>query len=72
MPCPFLACSIPRFIEEAKIFGDFFNSKDVSEIETAIVGKAHREGDLRTALSAFEIEDYFHQMSEDDLIAALF
>ena len=59
-------------IQKAKIFVDFFNEKDITEIEKALENKAHDELVLRELLSKFTIDAYFKGMTADDLLSALF
>lgn len=59
-------------IQRVKIYGDFFNEKDIIEIETALHNIAHEEKKIRKVFSQFQIEKYFHKMTEDDLITAMF
>ena len=59
-------------IQKVKIFGDFFNERDIAEIEKALESQAHNEAVLRAVLSHYTIDAYFKGMTEDDLIAALF
>lgn len=59
-------------ITDAKIYGDFFGTKDKADIEKHLVGLKHDREIIRKELSAFPIEDYFHKMSIDDLLLALF
>jgi lipoate-protein ligase A len=59
-------------IKQVKIFGDFFNKKDVVEVEAALTNIAHQEPSIRQVLSQFIIDEYFHKMTEDDLIEAMF
>ena len=59
-------------IEKIKIFGDFFNLRDIEIIEESLIGCKHEEKAIRQALSPFNIEEYFHQMTMDDLINAMF
>jgi len=59
-------------ITQAKIFGDFFNEKDISEIEAALENCPHDEEAIRKVLSVFKIESYFHGISLDELISAMF
>lgn len=59
-------------IQEAKIFGDFFGTKPVEDIEAALQGVAHDQDQLRDKLNSFKLEAYFHQMTIDDLMSALF
>lgn len=46
-------------IEEAYIYGDFFGSADVEEIETALVGISFTKEAIQKALAPFEMQDYF-------------
>lgn len=59
-------------IKAVKIYGDFFGSKDISEVEKLLIGVKHEEKAIRETLSKVKIEDYFHQMKADDLISVLF
>ena len=59
-------------IQKVKIFGDFFNERDIAEIEKALESQAHNEAVLRAVLSNYTIDAYFKSMTVDDLIAALF
>jgi lipoate-protein ligase A len=59
-------------IEKCKIFGDYFNTRETSEIEVALVGVKHEENAIREKLSQFEIDDYFRGVSVDELISCMF
>lgn len=59
-------------IKRVKIFGDFFNEKDITEIEEALVDIPHDEAAIRAVLNRYEIGRYFRNMSADDLIEAMF
>ncbi|RYD73243.1 MAG: lipoate--protein ligase [Sphingobacteriales bacterium] len=59
-------------IKKVKIFGDFFNEKDIAEIEASLEGTEHNEAAIRTTLSRFNIKEYFRNITEDDLIEAMF
>ncbi len=59
-------------IKKIKIFGDFFNKKDIAEVEAALIDIAHHESSIRQALSRFIIDEYFHHITEDDLIEVMF
>src|SRR5690606_11357542 len=68
---------INRDVEKGKIrgvksHGDFFNTKDISEIETALLGIEHQESAIRKVLDAYPIGDYFHQMTQDDILESMF
>ena len=55
-------------IKDVKIFGDFFGRYDVSEIENALIGVKHDEDDIRRVLSSFDINNYFANISIDELV----
>lgn len=59
-------------INKVKIFGDFFNHKDINEIEKALETIPHNELEIRKALSRFDIDDYFTNITIDDLLEAMF
>ena len=59
-------------IEAAKIQGDFFHIRDIGAIEKALQGCPHREEAIRERLSQFDLSSYFKDVSEDDLVAAMF
>lgn len=59
-------------IKQAKIFGDFFSEKGITEVEEALINTQHEETELRKALSQLPIEKHFRNIETDDLIAALF
>lgn len=59
-------------IDKAKFFGDFFGKYDIKPIETALIGVKHRPEDIRKILSSFNVNDYFSNISIDDLIEGLF
>ncbi len=59
-------------ILEAKIFGDFFGVKEVKDIENSLIGLPHDQEKIRTKLMEYEIDSYFHQLTLDDLMSALF
>jgi lipoate-protein ligase A len=59
-------------IKNCKIFGDYFNTKDTTEIEEALTGIKHEEIKIREALSKFEIDEYFKNVTIDELILGMF
>lgn len=59
-------------IQKVKIFGDFFNEKDIADIERVLENQAHNENALRKVLNTFTIDAYFKGMTTDDLVSALF
>lgn len=59
-------------IKNAKIFGDFFNTKDISEIEQALVGTPHNHIEIKQRLKNIDISMYFAKVSQEDFINGLF
>ena len=59
-------------IQKVKIYGDFFNEKDISEIESALINVPQNENNIRNIFNQFPIGKYFHNMSSEELISAMF
>lgn len=59
-------------IRNVKIFGDFFHVHDIEVVERAIENIPHNEESIRSELRAFDLNEYFEGISEDDLISAMF
>lgn len=59
-------------ITKAKIFGDFFHVHDIDEIERAIENTPHDEKSIRQKLEKYNIAEYFANISEEELISAMF
>lgn len=59
-------------IQKAKIFGDFFNIKDISDIELVLENTPHREDAIRKKLESYPISSYFKQITVDELIGSMF
>lgn len=59
-------------IRDAKIYGDFFNIRDIEDIEAALTDCPHEEENIRKQLSQFRMEDYFHNITSDELMQAFF
>ncbi len=58
-------------IRQARFFGDYFHIQDPADIEAAIVGARHEEGDLLSRFASYSLQDYFLNITEEDLISAL-
>ncbi len=56
-------------IQSAKIYGDFFGKRDVSDIEKALNGIRHSEEDIRSALSPYPLDEYFANISLEDIVS---
>lgn len=59
-------------IKAVKIQGDFFGKYDAADIEKALIGVSHSESSIKEALSAFDIKDYFSNITLDNLIELFF
>jgi lipoate-protein ligase A len=59
-------------IQDLKIFGDFFNERDISEVEDCLKGQKHKVEDIRQKLNDLSFERYFHNISIDEFILAMF
>jgi len=59
-------------IKAVKIYGDFFGTKDISEVEFLLTDIPHEEKAIRDKLATVDIEKFFHKMSVDDLISVMF
>lgn len=59
-------------IQNASIYGDFFHVHDIEEIERAIEKIPHNEESIRQKLSNYNMADYFANVTEDDLVSAMF
>jgi lipoate-protein ligase A len=59
-------------IHDIKIFGDFFNEHDISEIEDSLKGKNHQESIIRNVLQNLTFEKYFYNITIDEFILAMF
>jgi lipoate-protein ligase A len=59
-------------ITKCRIFGDFFTTDDISHIEEALIGLRHDKAVIKDRLDDFYIDRYFHNMTREDIIAAMF
>lgn len=59
-------------IRKVKIYGDFFNEKDIADIELALENTPHEENEIRKILNQYQIGSYFHNMTLNDLLSAMF
>lgn len=59
-------------IQNIKIFGDFFNERDISDIEELLVGQNHEENVIREILKGISLNQYFHNVSFDEFVSSLF
>ncbi len=55
-------------IQQARIFGDFFASQPIEELEERLAGQLHETEHIRRVLSSVNLTDYFGKVSLDELI----
>ena len=58
-------------IRSARIFGDFFNIKDIVDLELLLAGTLHNETNIRQKLDQINIADYLVNITADDLCRCL-
>lgn len=55
-------------IEKAKIFGDFFASRPIEELEAQLIGQKHEVHALKTLLSQQDLVSYFGKVTVEEVI----
>lgn len=55
-------------IDDLKITGDFFGTKDINEIETALIGVRLKKEDLLAALAPLDLMDYVGDLSKETFV----
>lgn len=55
-------------IKAVKIFGDFFGTQDVADLENALTGIAYDPTTIRTILQAFDLPSYFTGHTPEEVI----
>lgn len=59
-------------IKNAKIFGDFFNTKDIVEIEQLLIGTPHNHEQIKQRLKNVDVSMYFAKVTHEDFLNGLF
>lgn len=59
-------------ITQVKIFGDFFGTKEICDIELALTNVKHDYDEVKEVLSQFNIDNYIHKFTLKDLMSVLF
>lgn len=57
-------------IEKAKIFGDFFASEYIENLEEILIGQKHETSHLENLLSTIDLTKYFGKVSAEEIIKA--
>lgn len=58
-------------IKQARFYGDFFHIHDPSDIENALVGSHHEEKEMRNRIEKFALNEYFLNVTENEIISTL-
>lgn len=58
-------------IQDIKFYGDFFGSGNLEEIEAALKGIRFEESAIRNALQGINVDEYFKNISADELISCI-
>lgn len=59
-------------IENVKIFGDFFNTSEVSELENMLQGAPHEREKIKELLSTVGIEKYLNNVTVEEFLEGMF
>ncbi len=59
-------------IKKVKIFGDFFNTRDVGELENILVGAPHEQEYIRHLLTTVGVEKYLSNVTVEELVGGMF
>ncbi len=60
------------YIEHLSIFGDFFGTEDVSEVERLLTGIQYKKDTVADRLKTLDVHQYFGQIGFDDIISLMF
>ena len=55
-------------IKNIKIFGDFFASNPIEELEQLLIDVKHEENEIHQVLSQVDIKNYFGKVSLEEII----
>ena len=58
-------------IQHIRIFGDFFNIRDISELEQLLTGTPHNETSICQKLKEIQLSDYLVNITEDEMLRCM-
>lgn len=61
---------VKGIIEKAKIFGDFFASESIENLEEKLVGEKHETSHLERLFSNIDLTQFFGKVSQEEIIEA--
>lgn len=56
------------YVEHAKIFGDFFASRSIHELEQLLIGKKHQLEDIAALLQDVDLPSYFGKVDVNEIL----
>lgn len=59
------------YIEQCKIYGDFFSKGDIETVSHSLIGCPYKEDDIRTRLDKIGAADFFHMVDIDELLSCI-
>lgn len=59
-------------IQHIRLFGDYFGTYDVSELEDKLIGVKYDEVSVREAIASLQLKDYFGEITNDQFIQLIF
>ena len=59
-------------IKQTKIFGDFFNSRDINELENFLSGMPHDPKHIKEKLNSIQLDNYLENVSVEHFLEGLF
>ncbi len=59
-------------IGKAKIFGDFFASQPIEDLEQQLIGQKHEHGNLKALFTTLPLTDYFGKVTTMEILEAFF
>lgn len=59
-------------IKQAKIYGDFFGLGEIKDVEEQLIGVRYEKAALQAALAQVDVQHYFGNITQDDLLALIY
>jgi len=59
-------------ILEARIFGDFFSTREIGELEQGLIGLKHKRDDVSEALQRLDYKSFFGDVELEEILIAMF
>lgn len=59
-------------IKDVKFLGDYFNSEPIENLENALIDLPHESAWVEEKLATFNIDEFFHKVSQKEIMEGLF